>query len=55
MSGKNIMTKFARLIQFLQAQSDKSCELSHNIFATHAQTRIIMLHFFRNMLFNLLA
>jgi hypothetical protein len=31
--------------------------LSHNIFATHAQTRINqqMLHLFRNMLFNLLA
>jgi hypothetical protein len=31
MSGKNIMTKFAILIQFLQTRSDKSCELSHNI------------------------
>jgi hypothetical protein len=40
MSGKNIMTKFAILIQFLQTQSNKSCELSHNIFTTHAQTRI---------------
>jgi hypothetical protein len=57
MSGKNIMTKFAILIQFLQARSDKSCELSHNIFATHAQTWINqqMLHLFWNMLFNLLV